>query len=157
MQQNAGGKALPPRTYGKRESGDSASLWAYGRHHGLYEQQETANLLTEVERLTARVREQAEQITQMEGTIASLKRQLEMDSFSLAETQLYGFGWFLKEQPAMPLIAKWLADDRLPMRSSRSVYEAYLRTRHHATEEELIRFKDLWKMMLLHVWRDGFA
>jgi hypothetical protein len=89
--------------------------------------------------------------------ITDLKRQLDLEHRYLMDTQARGFLSFLKKRPATLLIEKMLADQRVPTSGTHWMYEHYLRHLHIlVTDDELLQFKDLWKLMLLESLRDDF-
>jgi hypothetical protein len=90
--------------------------------------------------------------------ITDLKRQLDLERRYLLDTQARGFISFLTNRPATPLIENILANQRrLPQTGTHWMYERYLRSLHLlVTDEDLLQFKDLWKVMILASFRDDF-
>jgi hypothetical protein len=89
--------------------------------------------------------------------ITDLKRQLDLERRYFLDTQARGFISFLKKQPMTPFIKKMLAGRYLPQTGMHWMYEHYLRHQHILiTDDDLLQFKDLWKVMLLESFRDDF-
>jgi len=153
-------------SHGKREYCNDAHKQAYYRQQVQRDQQE------EIDRLKAQVTDQARQIAQFKvqaedqqqeieefrSTIAYLKEQVNMEYRYLKDDRERGLISYLKRRELRtPLIERMLSDKQLPARGSHQMYETYLRYYHVAlTEEEMIQFKDLWKLMMLERSRDDF-
>jgi hypothetical protein len=151
------GQELPAGIHGKREYCNDAHKQAYYRQQVQREQREKAALIAEIEHLKAHVKEQNQEIQQHLWVITDLKRQLDLERRYLLDTQARGFISFLKRQPMTPLIQKILAGRYLPQTGTHWMYEHYLRhQRILVTDEDLLQFKDLWKVMLLESFRDDF-
>jgi ADP-ribose pyrophosphatase YjhB (NUDIX family) len=148
---------LPAGIHGKREYCNDAHKQAYYRQQVQREQREKAALVDEIERLKAHIEEQNQEIQQHLWVITDLKRQLDLERRYLLDTQARGFISFLKKQPMTPLIQKILAGRYLPQTGTHWMDERYLRQQHIlVTDEDLLQFKDLWKVMILESFRDDF-
>lgn len=127
---------------GKRKSRkfcNDAHKQAYWRRQ--HQQDQQTALLTELEQLRVQVHDQTQEIARLTALLNVEKRYHQ-------DTQARGLKAWLRKQPPSPLGTRLLADDLLPVRGSRGLYEAYLRNQH-CTADEMQEFAHLWKALLL--------
>lgn len=87
-------------------------------------------------------------IAELEQEVTHLYYLLDIERRCHQDTQVRGLKSWLKKQPASALRQKLLADQFLPVRGSRGLYEAYLRKTAYSPDE-MHEFAHLWKSMLL--------
>jgi hypothetical protein len=98
--------------------------------------------------LSQRLEEAELEIAELEQERRRLLDKLDFERRFLADYQPRTFkAWLKKNQKARPFAQKLLADQLVPIRGSKGIYSAWLR-RNKYTEEELLEFVDLWKLML---------
>lgn len=159
------GKPLPEGIHGKQEYCDHAHRQAYYREKLQQEQQEQqegieqlkghfAALEQEIEQLKAQVKDQEEEISQQREVIYHLKVQMNLEQRYLNDTQARGFLAFIRKRPLTPLIEKFLADRGLFDRGGHWYYECRVRFVYNGSDEEILEFKDLWKLLILESSRD---
>lgn len=105
-------------------------------------------LLTEVEELREKVRDQAHTIETLEQEGMRLRNRLDLERRFHGDHRPYGFPGWLKKQSPSPLRNKLLAS-LLPARASRAMYEVHLLYTVRCSPEEMDEFTHLWKLMLL--------
>ena len=88
-----------------------------------------------------------EDIAELEATVTRLHRQLDLEK-RYHEPKSWPFMTWLRKQPPTGLSRRLCADQTIPPRGSRGLYEAHLR-RMKCSPEEMLTFTDLWKLMLL--------
>lgn len=124
---------------------------AYFRHQHQQDQaqgQTFTEMLSELTDLRAKVYNQAQTIEELEQEVTRLKSRLDVERRYLEDTAPRTFLAWLKKQPSSPVAQKLLADQLVPARGSRALYEAHVK-RLHCTEDERQDFTRLWKLMLL--------
>jgi hypothetical protein len=141
------GQELPVGTHGKREFCDDAHKQKYYRQQ--HQQDQTEALLAEVAQLRTQVKDQAFAIEELGKEVTRLRSLLDIERAYLADTKRRGFKAWIKKQPSSAFIQKLLADSLLPVQDTRSHYEYRLRYLLHCTDDELLEFTQLWKLMLL--------
>lgn len=91
--------------------------------------------------------EAQQDIAELEGTVTRLHHQLDLEK-RYHEPKSWPFMTWLRKQPPTGLSRRLCADQTIPPRGSRGLYEAHLR-RMKCSPEETQTFTDLWKLMLL--------
>jgi hypothetical protein len=105
--------------------------------------------MTEGEELRTKVSDQAQQIEEQEAEIARLHQALDIEKRYLEDTTPRTFkAWLRKTQPSSPWRDRFISDQLVPSRGSRSLYEAHVR-RLQLSEDERADFIRLWKLLLL--------
>lgn len=144
------GEELPEGTHGKREFCSDAHKQKYYRQQHQQDQAQGrtfTEMLSELIELRTKVADQAQTIEELEQEITRLKTRLDIERRYLENTAHTFLAW-LKKQPSSPVAEKLLADQLVPARGSRALYEAHVK-RLHCTEDERQDFIRLWKLMLL--------
>jgi hypothetical protein len=161
-------RELAAEAHGKRQYCNDACKQAYYRQRVEHDQQQDIEALrAQVERLEAEIKKRDEQIedrdaqlVQMSEALTHLKRWINLEYLFLEDTQVRGFISSIEaRRPRTPLIERILAHWKrlgLPPRADRYTFEAPLRIWLRATDEELLQFRDLWKLMMLDRSRDDF-
>jgi hypothetical protein len=114
-------------------------------------------MLSELMELRAKVHDQEKTIIELEiekaeltSQLSKLHRRLDVERRFLEDITPRYFRAWLKKQPSSPWRDRFLSDQLVPARGSRSLYQAHIR-RLHCTEEEQEDFTRLWKLMLLQM------
>ncbi len=140
------GHELPAGSNPRREFCNDAHKQAYWRQQ--HQQDQAAALLAEVEQLRVQVRDQGQEIEEQARELSRLRARVDIEKRYLEDTAQRTFKPWLRKQPSSSLREKLLADELVPVRGTRSHYEAHVR-RLHCSEEEHQDFVRLWKLMLL--------
>lgn len=85
---------------------------------------------------------------ELEQENSRLKKQLDFERRFLQDTKAHTFKAWLRKQPSSPWRVRFLSDQLIPPRGSRSLYQAHMK-RLNSTDEETEDFIRLWKLMLL--------
>jgi hypothetical protein len=123
--------------------GDACRQQYFRQQH----QQDQAQGRTFTEMLSE-LTELREQVSDQAQEIAQLRHLLDVEKRYYEDTQAHTFKAWLRKQPPSPVASKLLSDQLVPARGSRALYEAHMR-RLHSTDNELLEFTRLWKLMLL--------
>ncbi len=86
--------------------------------------------------------------SELEQENTRLKKQLDYERRFIEDITPYYFRKFLKKQPSSPWRDRFLSDQTIKPRSSRSYYQAQMK-RLGCTEEEMEDFVRQWKLMLM--------
>jgi hypothetical protein len=108
-------------------------------------------MLSELIELREKCHDQAQTITALEQENTRILSKLDIERRFREDHEMRGFKAWLKRQPmarTSEIERRMLSDDFIPSMGSRAVYEAHLRKNGY-TPDEIERFRDVWKLMLL--------
>lgn len=128
---------------------NDAHKQAYWRQQHQVDQSEA--MLSELEDLRKKVRNQAQTIEEREQEVTRLLGKLDVERRFLGDHQKRGFKFWLKKQRAAHIGEvgqRILSNDLIPVQGSRWLYESHLKKNGY-TSDEIEQFRDLWKLMLL--------
>jgi hypothetical protein len=140
------GKPLVGTGRRHRQYCNGACKQAYYRfsHPTNTDQEERTALIKELEDARAT-------IVSLEQENTRLLNKLDVERRFSEDYERRGFKYWLEKQPVghVGVVARRiLSDDFIPAMGSRAAYEAHLRKNGYTTDE-IERFRDLWKLMLL--------
>jgi hypothetical protein len=119
-----------------------------------------AQLQAEIKKCNERIDDRDGQLVQMGDALTHLKRWINLEHLFLEDRQERAFISYLKTSPKTPFVERvlawWKAHDMHPVRGDRFHFETTLRLWLRVTDEELLQFRDLWKLMMLDRSRDDF-
>jgi hypothetical protein len=143
------GKLLPaPEPGGRRVRefcGNACKQAHYRKAHQVLADRGANEGSTEAQRRIVKLeRENADLLQQ----IMRLQNQLDVERRYHQDIKPHGFKSWLKKQPASPLVKRLVEDELVPVRGSRSIYEAHLRKQQYSPDD-MHEFAHLWKAMLL--------
>ncbi|SRR6266487_2692615 len=140
------GQALPDERTGRRVREYCNNAHKQAHYRKLHQQDQNAALLTELAELRAKVEDQAQTIEGLEQEVSRLRERLDIERRFLEDKKPRYFKSWLRKQPTSPLTEKLLADQFVPDRGPRSLYQGHVR---RLLPDEMEEFKDLWKLLLL--------
>ena len=102
----------------------------------------------EVEKLLGLVSQLQDYRQTLEQENTTLKNRLDVERRYLEDIMPHTFKSWLKKQPSSPWRIRYLSDQLVPARGSRTLYQAHMK-RLNMSDEEMEDFIRLWKLMLL--------